>query len=432
MKKISGREFRTIWLLAVLSTALLCLAACESAAVSNAETAAPSSLSTTPPVERNIVDSYREKLQEYVDEFGAPQEHREGESGSIAGLAYAQLIDFGAGDYLVVCHRASVPTKNADSFSSANAYIIEVWAPDESGLDATLAYSSEAGSAIAYAKLDGKTYLAGVSNETEISHGPNDDVQSYLLVGIGEDESFGIVEDYVRIVSAERDPQTNARLADTFAINGKPATSDEWMAAMDERNRDFVSYPVAASGNDLPLLGDTLETTMATLESLSVSFEPYGREDKSVESDGNPKSGEPSDAASQLSIAPLKEAYEANEEVTIPGTLRVTSQGPVFAGKGLWAYVELPRPIFIEGGAYYTTQVQDVLQVGLDFYFESDSPRNLSLPYWEPYDGEEVLVKGTITEVAGMSVNQMGAFKLKDAEIVEVLPEGTIESLEHR
>ena len=60
----------------------------------------------------------------------------------------------------------------------------------------------------------------------------------------------------------------------------------------------------------------------------------------------------------------------------------------------------------------------------------AENPHALFDGFLADDDGEEVLVKGTITEVAGMSVNQMGAFKLKDAEIAEVLPEGTIESLE--
>ena len=91
-----------------------------------------------------VAESYRKKLQELVDRYGAPAIKKADAGCYLGGVAYARLADFGAGrDYLLVAYLDPARDDSRHPGGMPSSYALEVWDAGADGSNINLLYSGE-------------------------------------------------------------------------------------------------------------------------------------------------------------------------------------------------------------------------------------------------------------------------------------------------
>lgn len=222
----------------------------------------------------SVKEAYREKAQEYVDKYGVPTTWHVGNYQTMHGFAYARLIDFGAGDCLVLVTELDPATFDVDSLGTWR-YQMEIWSCAKDG-SLVKEYESLINGEFTIGVSDGKTVLSILGDGASVSNvNPIDDVQEFTVVGLSDSGRVEVTKDLVRVVVGSRDPETGDRLNDRFEIDGVEVSQDEWLYAMDERCKEIekvhLEYRDESSQKE-SRIKETLEQAKQTLETLGIDL----------------------------------------------------------------------------------------------------------------------------------------------------------------
>lgn len=218
---------------------------------------------TVTSFEQRMKEAYAEKIRDMIDEYGepsidsAPCEHA-------TGLAYAKLLDFGAGyDYLYLgYYDPSFDVDQENPGGRPESYRVEIWAYTDSGLSKVFsdnAYQDGQNyycSAFVYRLKDGVAYVTN----GEYSYGPQYRLYTRLW-GVADDGSFRVL--HTSLDNHAVDPPA-------FFIDDQSVSESEFRSTMEDWPNDMVkAFPTSLgqADRDVKAALATVDDTLRELES---------------------------------------------------------------------------------------------------------------------------------------------------------------------